>query len=86
MLVELLGWTALAIVIPATWPQIIKNFQRKSAEGVSFLTFIALFTAMTLFFVVSLLEPTPLSVTANFGLSMLGYGLVLFQMMLYKKR
>lgn len=45
-----------------------------------------LFAAMALFFVVSLARPTPLSVIVNFGASMLGYGIVLLQMAVYRKK
>lgn len=85
MFIDILGWIAIAIIIPATWPQIIKNFKRKSAEGVSILFMLSLFAAMTLFLIVSLARPTPISVIVNFGTGMVGYGIVLLQMFIYRK-
>lgn len=85
MFIDILGWIAIAIIIPATWPQIIKNFKRKSTAGVSILFMVSLFAAMTLFLIVSLARPTPISVIVNFGMSMVGYGVVLLQMFIYRK-
>lgn len=85
MIIDILGWVAIAIIIPATWPQIIKNFKRKSTEGMSLLFIFSLFAAMTLFLIVSLFRPTPYSVIANFAMSMVGYGVVLLQMVIYRK-
>lgn len=86
MLIDILGWVAVAIIILAVWPQIIKNFRRKSTEGVSLLFILSLFIAMILFFIVSLFRPTPLPLIVNSGVSMLGYGVVLLQMAMYSKK
>ncbi|MBI1888330.1 MAG: PQ-loop repeat-containing protein [Candidatus Spechtbacteria bacterium] len=86
MIIDVLGWIAMAIIISATWPQIIKNLKRKSTEGLSPLFILSLFIAMVLFLIVSLFRPTPLSLIVNSGVSMIGYGVVLFQMAMYQKR
>lgn len=86
MIIDILGWIALMVIIPATWPQIVKNFRRKSAEGVSGLFILAQFAALTLFLIVSLSRPTPLPVIVNFGLSVIGYVVVLLQMAVYRNK
>ena len=85
MFTDILGWAALFLLIPATWFQILKNFRRKSTKGVSSLTFLSIFAGLSLFFILSLLEPTPLPATVQFGLGVVGSGIVLFQMAIYKK-
>lgn len=86
MIVDFLGWFAFFLVLPSGFFQVIKNYKRKSAEGLSFLMFSSLFTGMLLFFIVSLFRPTPLPTTIQFGVAALVYGTVLCQMAVYKNR
>lgn len=84
MFIDLLGWAAFLLVLPSGFFQVIKNYKRKSAEGLSFLMFSSLFTGMLLFFIVSLFRVTPLPTTIQFGVAALVYGTVLLQMRVYK--
>lgn len=86
MFIDILGWIGLILVFPATWFQIIKNFQGGSAQGVSLWMFITLFLGLGSFFIVSLLRATPIPTTVQFGLGTLGAGIVLLQMFLYRNR
>ncbi|OGZ57553.1 MAG: hypothetical protein A3B96_00465 [Candidatus Spechtbacteria bacterium RIFCSPHIGHO2_02_FULL_43_15b] len=83
-IIDALGWTGLILLFPATWFQIIKNYKRKSTQGVSLMMFLSLFTGLCLFFIVSLFQQTPLPVIVQFAMGGLGNGIVLLQMAVYK--
>ena len=86
MLASIIGWVALVVIFPAGWFQVVKNYRRKSTEGVSVLMFSSLFTGIFLFLIVSLLEPTPLPTIVQFGAGVLVNGIVLLQVFIYRKK
>jgi uncharacterized protein with PQ loop repeat len=83
-MIDILGWLGFLLVLPATWLQVLKNFRTKSTGGVSALMFVLLFLGLGLFFILSLLETTPLPTTVQFGAGTFGAGVVLLQMWLYR--
>ena len=86
MIIDILGWIALIVIMPSALFQIVKNFQRKSTEGVSLIMAASLFTGLLLFSVVSFAKPTPIPTIVQFTTGVVIWGIVLLQMAVYRKK
>lgn len=86
MIIDIIGWVALVVIVPSSIFQIIKNFQRKSTEGVSFLMSVSIFVGVSLFLIVSLARPTPLPTIVQFAAGSVLWGIILLQMAIYRKK
>ena len=86
MIIEILGWIALIVIMPSALFQVVKNFQRKSTKGVSFLMAASLFTGLFLFSIISFARPTPIPTIVQFTAGVVIWGIVLLQMALYRKK
>ncbi|MFY9457653.1 MAG: PQ-loop repeat-containing protein [Candidatus Spechtbacterales bacterium] len=85
MIIDIIGWIALIAIMPSALFQVIKNFQRKSTEGVSLLMAVSIFVGLSLFLVVSFARPTPIPTLVQFLGGSVVWGIVLLQMFIYRK-
>lgn len=85
MIIDIIGWIAFTAIVPSSLFQIVKNFRRKSTDGVSFFMSASIFAGLSLFLIVSLAEPTPLPTMVQFAVGSAGWGIVLLQMAIYRK-
>ncbi|OGZ61292.1 MAG: hypothetical protein A2932_02125 [Candidatus Spechtbacteria bacterium RIFCSPLOWO2_01_FULL_46_10] len=76
---DISGWAALLVLMPATWMQVWKNWQRKSTDGVSMRTFVHLGVGLGLLLLLSLARETPLQIQINYALGTVGAAAVLLQ-------
>jgi len=83
-LFDIVGWLAMFILLLTSIPQIILNFQRKSAEGVSWLTFAMLLFGMFVLFLRSLSTTSDLIIKLNYGLGTFIVFLVNLQIFYYR--
>ena len=86
MLLDIVGWIGVIILVPATWFQVLKDFQHKSTAGVSVLTFGAIFLGTFILFFVSFFDGSSLPIQAQFALGAVGSAVVLFQVRHYRAR
>ena len=85
MIIDILGWIALIVIMPSALFQVVKNFQRKSTEGVSLFMAMSIFTGLFLFSIVSFATPTPIPTIVQFTAGVVIWGIVLLQMFIYRK-
>ncbi|MDX1535593.1 MAG: TrmO family methyltransferase [Candidatus Spechtbacterales bacterium] len=84
-LADILSIVAIVVLTPTTIAQIYANYKRKSAEGVSTITFVCLFAGLAIFFVVSIITPTHIAISINYLIGVMGSSIVLFQKYYYRK-
>ncbi len=86
MLLDIVGWVGNLILAPAVLFQIFTNWQRKSTEGVSRLSYLSIFLGEGMLAIVAWLGSAPFSVWAHFTFGALTAAFVLFQMWWYHSR
>lgn len=80
-----MGWVAVVVLIFPTWAQVRANWKSKSTGGVSVGGYVTLFVGMIMLFVLSLHDATVWPIRVQFLLGVIGSGVVLWQMYIYRK-